>query len=180
MTTPELRVWDPLVRLFHWSLVAGVVLAWATSETGRDMHEPVGWFVLALLGLRLAWGLVGPRYARFSQFVPGPRSVLRYAAQVLRGRAPRYLGHNPLGALMVLALLADLLATGASGWLMTTDAFFGSEALEEVHEALAAALAPLVALHVAGVLVTGRHQRENLVRAMLTGRKRAPQPGDVH
>lgn len=173
------KVWDPLVRVLHWSLVASVAAAWITSEVGRRWHEPIGWFVLGVVGVRLLWGLVGPHHARFTGFLRGPRAVQAYAAAVLRGRAPRHVGHNPLGGWMIVALLLTLLAVGGTGWLMTTDAFFGSELVEEVHEALANGLLGLVALHVAGVVVTGWHQGENLARAMWTGRKRPPAPGDV-
>lgn len=181
------RVWDPLVRLLHWGLVAGVGLAWLTHEAAEDAadaatlgpHQWIGLGVAALVAVRVLWGLLGPRHARFAGFVRAPAAVARYARQVLSGKAPRHLGHNPLGGWMIVALLATLAGTAATGWLMTTDAFFGSEGLEELHEALANALLPLVGLHVAGVVLTGRHQRENLVRAMLTGRKRAAAADDV-
>lgn len=176
----ERPVWSRFVRVFHWSLVGSVALAWVTSEVGGKAHEPVGWFMVALLVLRLLWGLAGnDRAARFASFVRGPREVLAYAGQVLRGLAPRYLGHNPLGGWMVLALMVMLAAIAVTGWLMTTDMFWGSELMEEVHEALAEGLLVLVVLHVAGVFYTGWHQRENLARAMLSGRKRAPGPGDI-
>ena len=173
------RVWDPLVRVLHWSLVASVAAAWITSEVGRRWHEPIGWFVLGVVGLRLLWGVLGPRHARFAGFLRGPRAVIGYAQAVLRGRAPRHVGHNPLGGWMIVALLLALLVVGLTGWLMTTDAFFGSELVEEVHEAMATGLLGLVALHVAGVVLTSWHQAENLARAMWTGRKRGPAPGDV-
>lgn len=176
----DVPVWSRFVRAFHWSLVTTVALAWTTSEFGRGLHEPIGWVMVALLMLRLGWGLTGSeRAARFASFVRGPRAVIAYAGQVLRGHAPRFLGHNPLGGWMVLALMLTLAAVALTGWLMTTDAYFGSELMEELHEALAQGLLVLVALHVAGVFYTGWHQRENLVRAMLTGRKRAPGPGDI-
>jgi cytochrome b len=178
--SPEVPVWSRFVRLFHWSLVATVALAWITSEVGRGLHEPIGWVMVALLALRLAWGLAGrDRAARFASFVRGPAAVVAYARNVLRQRAPRFLGHNPLGGWMVIALMLTLAAVAVTGWLVTTDAFFGSEIMEEVHEALAEGVLVLVAVHVAGVIYTGRHQRENLVRAMLTGRKRAPEPQDI-
>jgi cytochrome b len=177
--TAGVRVWDPLVRIAHWSLVAGVALAWLTSEAGQRWHEPIGWFVMAVVAVRLVWGFVGGRAARFAGFLRGPRAAIGYAKHVVRGDAPRYLGHNPLGAWMIVALLLTLVAVSVSGWLMTTDAFFGSELTEEIHEASAEGLLVLVALHVAGVFYTGWHQGENLVRAMLSGRKRAPGPGDL-
>jgi cytochrome b len=176
---PTVRVWDPLVRVLHWSLVGGVALAWLTTEAGRRWHEPIGWFVMAVVALRLVWGVVGSHAARFAGFLRGPRAVIGYARHVVHHDAPRYLGHNPLGAWMIVALLLALTAVGVSGWLLTTDAWFGSELMEEVHEALAEGLLVLVALHVAGVFYTGWHQGENLVRAMLSGRKRAPGPGDI-
>jgi len=175
---PMVRVWDPLLRILHWSLVASVTLAWITSEAGRRWHEPVGWVVVGIVVLRVLWGLIGPRHARFTAFVRGPRAVVGYASRIAGHTAPRYLGHNPLAGWMIVALLATLAAVGASGWLMTTEAYFGSEAVEELHEALAQGLLGLVALHVAGVFFTGWHQAENLVRAMWTGRKREPAPGD--
>jgi cytochrome b len=180
VSSPEVTVWSRFVRLFHWSLVTTVALAWATSEVGRNLHEPIGWVMVALLVLRLVWGLAGhDRAARFASFLREPAAVLAYARNVLRRRAPRFLGHNPLGGWMVVALMLTLAAVAMTGWLMTTDAFFGSELMEEMHEALAEGLLALVALHVAGVFYTGWHQHENLVRAMLTGRKRAPGPGDI-
>lgn len=173
-------VWSRFVRLFHWSLVAGVAGTWITSEVGRPLHEPIGWIVVGLFLLRGARGLAGgDRAARFASFVRPPAVVLAYARDVRQHRAPRYLGHNPLGGWMVVALLLTVSAVCLTGWLMTTDAFWGSEAMEEVHEALAQGLLGLVALHVAGVVVTGRHQHENLVAAMWHGRKRAPEAGDI-
>jgi cytochrome b len=176
----EVPVWSRFVRVFHWSLVSTVALAWITTEIGQPLHEPIGWAMVALLVLRLLWGLAGSEHAaRFGSFVRGPRAVLAYARDVIARRAPRYLGHNPLGGWMVLSLMLTLALVAVSGWLMTTDAFWGSEIMEELHEGLAEALLVLVALHVAGVFYTGWHQRENLVRAMLSGRKRTPAPGDV-
>jgi cytochrome b len=176
----EVPVWSRFIRFFHWSLVTTVALAWITSEVGRGLHEPIGWAMVALLVLRLVWGLAGrDRAARFVSFVRGPSAVLAYARDVLGQRAPRFLGHNPLGGWMVLTLMLTLAAVAATGWLMTTDAFFGSERMEHLHEALAEGVLVLVAVHVAGVIYTGWHQRENLVHAMLSGRKRAPAPGDI-
>jgi cytochrome b len=176
----EVPVWSRFVRLFHWSLVTSVAFAWLTTEVGRGLHEPIGWVMVVLLVLRIVWGLVGSeRAARFSSFVRGPGAVLAYARAMLQRRAPRFVGHNPLGGWMVVVLMLTLSAIAFTGWLLGTDAFFGSELMEELHEALAYGLLGLVALHVAGVIYTGSHQRENLVRAMLSGRKRAPEPGDI-
>lgn len=183
MTEPspakEQAVWDVLVRLLHWSVVLALALAWITSEAGRPVHEPVGYALLGAVVLRLLWGLVGSRYARWSQFLRGPRATARYTTALLQGRAPRYVGHNPLGAWMIAALMLALLATAASGWLMTTDALFGAEWIEELHEALAIGLALLAALHVAGVVLSSWLHHENLVLAMWTGRKRRARGTDV-
>jgi len=172
-------VWDLLVRVLHWSLVAGVALAWATGDELDLVHAWLGEAVLVIVGLRLVWGVLGPRRARFASFVRGPAAVWRYAGLVLKGSAPRHLGHNPLGGWMIVALLVALLLAGGSGWLMTQDRFFGSEWLEDLHEAAAHGLLVLVGLHVAGALLTGWLHGENLVRAMFSGTKRAPTESDM-
>ena len=179
----EVRVWDPLVRIVHWTLVASVLAAWITSELESDAakraHEWAGYAALALVALRLAWGAIGPRYARFGQFLRPPAQTLAYARAVLALAEPRHIGHNPLGGWMVVALLSMAAAAGLSGWLYVTDRVWGVEWVEEVHEALANGLLLLIALHVAGVVFTSLRHGENLVRAMFTGRKRAPRPGDL-
>jgi len=129
--------------------------------------------VLAVIALRMAWGWTGTHYARFSEFVRGPAHTLAYARSVAALSEPRYLGHNPLGGWMVVALLAMATAAGLSGWLSVTDRFWGVKWVQELHEALANTLYALVGLHVAGVIYTSVRHRENLVRAMFTGRKRA-------
>jgi cytochrome b len=178
-----MRVWDPLVRIAHWTLVAGVLGAWITAEmdgkAAEAVHEWLGYLVLAVLALRLPWGWIGTRYARFSQFVRRPGETLAYVKAVAAGTEPRHIGHNPLGGWMIVALVVAAAAAAASGWLFVTDRFWGEEWLEETHEVLANTLLALVALHVAGVVFSSLRHRENLVRAMFTGRKRAPGPGDV-
>lgn len=179
MRSGEVKVWDPLVRVLHWSLVFSVALAWLTHEAGRSVHLTLGYAALAVVAVRLVWGVVGSRHARFAQFVRGPSAVVGYATDVVRGRARRYLGHNPLGAAMIVALLLAVAGCGITGWLMTTDAYWGDEGMEALHEAFANGLIGMVALHVTGAVVTGLQHGENLVRAMFTGRKRAAEPGDV-
>jgi cytochrome b len=179
----EVRVWDRLSRAAHWTLAASVLAAWITSEleldAARRAHEWAGYVVLAVVALRVGWGAIGPRYARFGQFVLSPARTLSYARALMRFAEPRYIGHNPLGGWMVVALLSMAAAAGLSGWLSMTDRFWGVEWLQELHEALANTLFVLIALHVGGVIFTSLRHRENLVRAMLTGRKRSPHTGDV-
>jgi len=161
------RIWDPFVRVFHWSLVGSYVLAWTTAEEWDLLHERLGWFVLALLGLRLAWGLIGTRHARFGDFVRGPGRVKSYLGSLLRGDPEHHAGHNPAAGWMVLALIVTLAATALSGVLITG----GGEAWEDLHEGLANLSLVLVAVHVSGVLVSSFLHRENLVKTMLTGDK---------
>ena len=171
-----MRVWDAFVRVAHWTLVACVAAAWFTR---RELHEWIGYAALAVVVLRLAWGLIGSRSARFDRFVLGPARTFAYARALLAHREPRYLGHNPLGAWMIVALLAAVALVGATGWLSTTDRYWGVEWLQDLHEFCADALLALVALHVAGVVLTSLRQRENLVHAMVTGAKAPPRPGDI-
>ena len=198
------RVWDPAVRLFHWSLVAAFATAWLSADEAQPVHEIAGYTVAALVAFRLVWGVVGGRYARFAQFVTGPATVLAYLGQVARGTERRHIGHNPAGAAMILALLATLSGTALTGWLMAEpsrlsllpdlpaivapawadddgddDDRKGGEALEEGHEVLANLMLVLVALHVGGVVLTSVRHRENLARAMVTGDKRPPGPDDI-
>jgi cytochrome b len=166
------KVWDPFVRVFHWSLVALFVIAYVTGDEVERVHIAAGYAITGLLALRIVWGFIGPRHARFADFVRSPREVLAHLRDALLLRARRYIGHNPAGGLMVVALIVMLTATCITGYMMTTDAYWGSEAMEEVHGAMANATLTLVMLHVLGVVVASFEHRENLVKAMVTGRKR--------
>ena len=164
-------VWDAPVRVFHWLMVASFAGAWLTaeSERWRLIHVTLGYTMAGLVVFRILWGLVGTRHARFSSFVRGPRAAARYLASLLRGRPERHAGHNPAGALAIVALLGLTLAVVASGWATYNDLFGGG--LEEAHEAAATAMLAVVGVHVAGVLLGSWLHRENLVGAMITGRK---------
>lgn len=175
-TRPSIKVWDALVRIGHWSLVAGIVAAWFAR--GR-WHEWLGYGVLAVVGLRIAWGFTGTRYAHFSQFVRSPADTWHYGRQILAHQEPRHIGHNPLGGWMIVALMFTTLVVCASGWLYTTDRFWGVAWVEQVHEGSTNVLLTLAALHIGGVIFSSLRHAENLVLAMFTGRKRAPSPGDV-
>lgn len=165
-------VWDPLVRVFHWGLAAAFAVAWLTGEELERLHEATGYVIIVLLGVRIVWGFVGSAHARFADFVYRPSRVVGYLADTARLRAKRYLGHNPAGGAMVVALLLVLAGTAGSGLAMTTDAFHDAHWVEEVHELMANGAILLVGLHLAGVAISSFEHRENLVRAMVTGRKR--------
>jgi cytochrome b len=180
------KVWDPLIRLFHWTLVAAFTLAYATEDEWLSLHVLAGYVILVLLAFRLVWGLVGTRHARFSSFLCRPSVTLDYLHDLVLGQARRYLGHNPAGAMMILALLIGLLLSSLTGLMIYAAeqqagplaGWFANvshtweEILEEVHELFANLTLFLVLLHVVGVVVSSYLHGENLVRAMLTGHKR--------
>lgn len=172
-----IKVWDPLVRILHWSLVTGVTVAWLTEDGPGIIHDGAGYVVLGVIGIRLIWGQFGSGFARFRSFLRPPAETIDYARAVGRSKEPRHLGHNPLGGWMIVALLSCTGAAGLTGWLYTTDWFWGIKWMEEVHEAFANLLLFLIALHVAGVIFTSVRQRENLVRSMVNGWKES-RPGD--
>lgn len=170
---PEtVRVWDPFVRVFHWSLVSLFAFAFVTGDEWDSAHEKAGYAIAALVALRVAWGFFGTRHARFSDFVRGPRAVVAFLRDSVMLRAPRHLGHNPAGGAMVLALFAAIAVIATTGFMMTTDAFWGVEWVEEAHESAVYATLGLIALHVGGVVLASLEHGENLVKAMFTGRKR--------
>ena len=170
-STPAVKVWDPFVRIFHWSLVTCIVLNQFVLEAGETAHEWTGYTASALVLLRLVWGFVGSRHARFADFFPTPQRLGRHLQALRRGEQPHYDGHNPLGALMMLALMVLALSLGLTGWLQTTDAYWGEEWLMELHEWLANGLLLAAGLHAAAAIVMGRLERTRLIRAMITGHK---------
>jgi cytochrome b len=178
--SPEMvRVWDRVVRSFHWALVLSFVTAWLTSHSSEDIHHWAGYAAAALVAMRLLWGVLGTPYARFSQFVRDPATVLRYLSALLSGREARYIGHNPAGGAMVIVLIGAMGSTALTGWLMTTDAYFGVPWVEAAHSLAAHSLLLLVLFHMGGVALASFRHRENLVRAMITGRKRKAEPADI-
>ncbi len=173
------KVWDPLVRIFHWTLVASFAIAWLPADEVKSLHEWAGYAAASLIAFRLVWGLVGPKYARFSQFVRSPPTVVRYVRSMARGHEARYIGHNPAGGLMIVGLILAMAGTALTGWMYTTDAYWGVEWVEETHEALANLMLAMVLVHLGGVALASLRHKENLVRAMIVGRKRAPGTTDV-
>lgn len=188
-------VWDISIRVFHWTLVVAFSIAYITGEIEGDIHAYPGYLVLGLLIYRLAWGLVGTRYARFSSFLFGPNETKSYIRSLITGHPRRYLGHNPAGAIMVFLLLLSLAITvytgleayaqegrgplaGASPVIATAlangdhDNDDEDDWWEEIHEFFSHLTLLLVGAHIIGALVASVLHRENLVRAMITGRKR--------
>lgn len=170
----SVRVWDPVVRLFHWGVVAGCTLNLFILEEGHTAHRYVGYTIGALLAVRIVWGFVGTYYARFTQFFPTPARLFPFIGQLLHGREPRMLGHNPLAAVVMLALMALLAVTVTAGYMMTTDTFWGIGWVKEVHEIAANGILVLAGLHALAAIVESWRLRENLIWSMVTGDKRAP------
>ena len=175
----EVLGWSPAERAGHWVL-AGSVLACLVLHEGGPWHEGLGYLALAVAVWRSALGvLTRVPQLRFASFVRGPAATLAYARAVLKRAEPRHLGHNPLGGWMIAALLGAAVLAGASGALYATDRFWGDPTLYAIHQWSGWSFAVLVPLHVGGVVITSVLQRENLVGAMLSGRKRAAAPGDI-
>jgi cytochrome b len=166
-------VWDLPTRLFHWLLAASFLGAYLVSESERwiALHAMLGYTAAGLVAFRLAWGLIGTRYARFSGFAWSPRSVVDYLRSLATDRPRHYIGHNPAGSWAVATLLALVTLTAATGWANLNEV--GPAWIEDAHEVAANATLAMVALHVAAVVVSSLLHRENLVRAMVTGLKRA-------
>jgi cytochrome b len=167
----SVRVWDIPTRIFHWSFAASFAGAWLTSESERlrDLHVMLGYTFAALLTFRVVWGFVGSRYARFSSFATSPAGVMRYLRSLLSNKPEHHLGHNPAGAIAIFAMLVCGALIAVSGYATYQD--FGGELFEELHEAIATGMLGLVVIHIAGVVVSSLLHRENLARAMITGRK---------
>ncbi len=201
--TAMVRVWDPLIRVGHWGLVAFFATAYLSEGEPQWLHSSAGYAIAAIVAVRVLWGFVGPRRARFADFVAGPGRVFAYLRDLVSGRAARHIGHSPAGGAMTLALLFALALTAVTGmatlaveegqgplagivtaqslpaWTVEDEdhddhnEHGGSDALEDIHEVAANATLLLILLHVAGVFLASRAHRENLVRAMIDGRKRA-------
>ncbi len=181
----QIKVWDPLVRFFHWSLVTAFAIAYITEEDLLDIHSWAGYLILILLCIRFVWGFIGTRYARFSDFLYSKETIIQFLKDTLNLRAKRYLGHNPAGGAMIFLLMFCLLITSLSGivllgadehagpvahWFTQPNSLW-ADILEEAHEFFANFTLLLLFVHVAGVFVEGRIHKENLVSAMITGFK---------
>mgnify|MGYP001240895436 FL=1 len=191
--TTRIAVWDAFIRLFHWSLLAAVIISFYTTKTmGQpflfplEVHAQAGYLIIGLLVFRLIWGWVGTPYARFSTFVYGPRTTARYTKALMTRRASPYASHNPLGGWMVVLLLVSLGFQALSGLFLSDDIFFQAplygvldanmgDLLAQLHSLNSDLLLVLIGLHVAGLL-WHTLQGERLIPAMLTGVKRFHSP----
>lgn len=176
----RILVWDLPVRVFHWLMAASFAGAWITaeSERWRLLHVTLGYTLAGLVAFRVVWGLVGTRHARFASFVRGPGAVLRYLRSLITGDVEHHTGHNPAGAWAIVLLLAMPVGIVATGWAIYND--IGGGWLEEAHEILASTMLAVVGVHIAAVLVSSFLHGENLVGAMITGRKIGHPRDGVH
>lgn len=165
------KVWDPLVRLLHWSLAACVFGAFLV-EDGDTPHRVLGYIALGLVAFRVLWGFIGPEHARFRDWVRGPRAIGTYLRERLAGTSRRRLGHNPAAAVVMLLLLVGVVLVGVTGWMQGLDAFWGVAWVEDLHTVLAWVLLAVIGIHVLAALVESFHYRENLIASMIHGRKR--------
>jgi len=185
MQQQDIKVWDIFVRFFHWALVLAFTVSFVSEDDFMRVHAYAGYFIGVLLLMRVFWGLIGSRYARFSDFVKPPEVVGEHLKDVIHFRSKRYIGHNPLGGWMIVALMITLSLTAMTGLVAYAGeeqsgplAFlayglpeFVFEGFEELHEGLANFTLFLVYIHVAGVAFESLVHGENLVRSMITGRK---------
>ncbi|MBM6551816.1 cytochrome b/b6 domain-containing protein [Marinomonas ostreistagni] len=165
----EERIWDPIIRGFHWTVAVAFLLNYFALEEGGEPHEIVGYYILCALLVRFIWGVVGSKNGRFSHFFPTLAGVKAHLNALRAKQIPEENGHNPVGALMIFALLFGLLATGLSGWGMET-IFWGEDWIEELHEFFASFTLGLTLVHVFAVVLFTIAGPRNLIRQMLTGR----------
>ena len=174
----KILIWDAPIRVFHWLMVLSFAGAYLTaeSERWRLVHVTLGYTMAGLVAFRVLWGLVGTRHARFSSFVRGPAAIARYLRGLVGGRPEHHAGHNPAGALAIIALLGMTLVVTAAGWATYNEV--GGHWLEELHEGAANVMLGIVGVHVAAVVLASWLHRSNLIGAMLTGRRLgSPQDG---
>ena len=164
-------VWDRFVRFFHWALVASVLFNYFLQDDGKDVHQWVGYLAMSLVVARIFWGFFGSQHARFADFFPTPSRVTEHMRSLKSGIHGDHVGHNPLGALMMMALLVIVICIGVTGWMQTLDAYWGEEWLQDLHKVLANILIGMASLHVTAAVVMGRLERTRLIRAMVTGKK---------
>ncbi|MEA3193155.1 MAG: hypothetical protein QOD26_1488 [Betaproteobacteria bacterium] len=166
----HVRVWDPLVRTIHWGVATLIVIELFNEAGANPWHRYLGYLTAALVVVRLAWGCGDRGYASLTVMAASARKALRY----LRQAGARSPGHTPPGALMAFTLWALVLLVAVTGWMQGLDAFWGEEWLQQLHEALAYALAACACVHIVAAIATSYAQRVNLIKSMITGDKSLP------
>ncbi|WP_244826594.1 cytochrome b/b6 domain-containing protein [Caballeronia sp. TF1N1] len=172
-TGPRVKVWDLWVRLTHW-IVAGVV-SWNLFGPTDQTHRVLGYIAAGLVLARIVWGFVGSRHARFAAWWPGAAQLRTYLRSLAAGKPLHHVSHNPLGALMAVALWFLVLALAVSGWIMRLDAFWGEDWPQEIHTWLSYLIEICVCVHVVAAVSMSLWTRENLIGGMVTGLKRVKQ-----
>lgn len=173
MSNATLRLWDPLIRLCHWSLVVAFVGDYFFTEEGDGPHRWLGYYAVAIVLIRLVWGFVGTPAARWKDFWPTLTRLKWHARALVRGEDYHRLGHSPIGALVMVLMLALMFGLGLSGFLMEeVDYFWGEQLPRDIHEYMANTLLALVCVHIAAALLESLRLKENLPMSMITGRRR--------
>lgn len=175
----KILVWDIVVRIFHWTIVFGFTANMFFLEEGKWQHRWVGYTILGAIFVRIAWGFIGSAHARFSDFIPTPNRLRNYIKSLLKRKDPRYIGHNPAGALMMFALILLMIFCGITGWMQGLDRFWGVEWLQETHKLAANSILILAGLHVLAAIIESIRHKENLIKSMITGYKRRAKGTDI-
>lgn len=184
-TQSSTKVWDPLVRIFHWLLVSAFFTSYLSAEESDQLHILSGYLIISIVVGRVLWGFIGSTHARFKDFIVSPKTAINYFLTLVQRKHPRYLGHNPAGAIMILMLLGSVTATCFTGMLVlgieehtgplaswVQSMGWHDEVVEELHEFFANFTVLLVFFHVSGVIVESMLHKDNLIKAMFTGNKR--------
>jgi len=185
MHTEDVKVWDILVRLFHWSLAGTFLICFVTEDSSR-LHIYSGYLIILLILCRIVWGFIGTKYARFKSFIVSPSEVIQYLKDILKNTNSRFIGHNPAGAAMIVVLISSIMITCLTGvilygvddhagplaFLFTGENENLEELLEEVHEFFSNFSVALIVLHVIGVIISGKQHKENLIKSMINGYKK--------
>lgn len=170
---PTEKLWDPLIRLFHWSL-AGIFFAnYFFNEEGDDWHQWLGYTAVAWLLVRFGWGFWSTGAARWSDFFPTPSRLASHLRALVRGEKYHRMGHSPLGGLVMILMMVGILALGITGYMMQeVDYFWGEDWLEELHGWIASTVLALVIIHICAALLESYRLKENLPLSMVTGKRR--------
>lgn len=167
------KLWDPLVRLFHWSLVFIFFANYFFNEEGDDWHQWLGYAAVAWLVVRFVWGFFGRGAARWADFFPTPARLSIHIHALVRGEAYHRMGHSPLGGLVMILMMLCILSLGITGYMMQEiDYFWGEDWVEDLHGWIANSLLALVIIHVFAALFESYRLKENLPLSMVTGKRR--------